>query len=118
MTLADPVLDRFRASFAGEIIAPGRRDYDSARLVWSALYDRRPALVVRPESVADVTAAVRYAREADLMIAVRGGGHSINGFSTCDDGIVIELSRMRGVSVDPNGRLARANGGAHLGELD
>jgi len=118
MTLADPVLDRFRASFAGEIIAPGQPDYDSARLVWSALYDRRPTLVVRPESVADVTSAVRYAREADLMIAVRGGGHSINGFSTCDDGIVIDLSRMRGVSVHPNSRLARANGGAHLGELD
>ena len=118
MTLADPVLDRFRSSFAGEIIAPGEPDYDGARLVWSALYDRRPNLVVRPESVADVTAAVRYARETDLMIAVRGGGHSINGFSTCDDGIVIDLSRMRGVSVDPESRLARANGGAHLGELD
>ena len=118
MTLADPVLDRFRSSFAGEIIAPGQPDYDDARLVWSALYDRRPRLVVRPENVEDVTAAVRYAREADLRIAVRGGGHSITGFSTCDDGIVIDLSRMRGVSVDPNRRLARANGGAHLGELD
>ena len=118
MTLADPVLDRFRSSFVGEIIAPGHPDYDSARLVWSALYDRRPSLVVRPETVEDVTVAVRYAREADLRIAVRGGGHSITGFSTCDDGIVIDLSRMRGVSVDQNSRVARANGGAHLGELD
>jgi len=118
MTLADPVLDRFRSSFAGEIIAPGQPDYDSARLVWSALYDRRPSLIVRPESVADVSAAVQYARGADLRIAVRGGGHSITGFSTCDDGMVLDLSRMRGVSVDPNNRIARANGGAHLGELD
>ena len=118
MTLADPVLDGFRSSFVGEIIVPGQPNYDDARIVWSALHDRRPKLVVRPETVEDVTAAVRYAREADLRIAVRGGGHSITGFSTCDDGIVIDLSRMRGVSVDPNSRRARANGGAHLGELD
>ena len=118
MTRADPVLDRFRSFFAGEIVVPGQPDYDNARLVWSALYDRRPNLIVRPESVDDVTAAVRYAREADLRIAVRGGGHSITGFSTCDGGILIDLSRMRGVTVDPNRRLARADGGAHLGELD
>jgi FAD/FMN-containing dehydrogenase len=118
MTLADPILDRFRSSFVGEITAPGQRGYDDARLVWSALYDRRPKLIVRPKTVEDVSAAVRYAREADLRIAVRGGGHSISGFSTCDDGIVIDMSLMRGVSVDPNSRLARANGGSHLGELD
>lgn len=98
MTLVDPVLDRFRSSFVGEVITPGDAAYDSARLVWSALYDRRPELVVRPESVEDVIGAVRYAREAGLQIAVRGGGHSITGFSTCDGGIVIDLSRMRGVS--------------------
>jgi FAD/FMN-containing dehydrogenase len=117
VTLADPVLDRFRSSFMGEIIAPGQPGYDDARLVWSALYDRRPRLVVRPETVEDVATAVRYARDEDLRLAVRGGGHSITGFSTCDDGVVIDLSRMRGVSVDPNRRIARADGGAHLGEL-
>jgi FAD/FMN-containing dehydrogenase len=117
LTLVDPVLDRFRSSFVGEVITPVDAAYDNARLVWSALYDRRPGLVVRPETVEDVTAAVRYAREADLQVAVRGGGHSITGFSTCDGGIVIDLSRMRAVSVDPNRRLARADGGAQLGEL-
>jgi FAD/FMN-containing dehydrogenase len=104
--------------FAGEVIRPGDPAYDGARVVWNALADRRPALVVRPTGAADVITAVRYARENDLLIAVRSGGHSTPGLSTCDDGIVIDLSRMRGVRVDPDSRLARVNGGALLRELD
>src|SRR5262252_10545125 len=107
-----------RETFAGEIVLPADAGYDAARAVWNGMVDRRPALVVRPTGVADVIEAIRYAREQELAIAVRGGGHSIPGLSTCDDGIVIDLSRMRGVRVDPEARTARASGGAHLGELD
>ena len=82
------------------------------------MIDRRPAIVVRPANAADVVTALRFGRDADLVIAVRSGGHSIPGLSTCDDGIVIDLSRMRGVTVDPSERVARCNGGALLGELD
>jgi len=111
-------VSRLRSSFRGEIVDPADAGYDDARRVWSALHDRRPALIVRPVDVADIAAAIRYGRDADLLIAVRGGGHSITGHSTCDDGLVIDLSLMRGVTVDPMHRLARANGGAFLSELD
>jgi len=86
--------------------------------VWNGLADRRPALIVRPAHTDDVISAVRHARKEDLLVAVRCGGHSIPGLSTCDDGIVIDLSRMRGVDVDPERRTARAPGGALLAELD
>jgi FAD/FMN-containing dehydrogenase len=80
--------------------------------------DRRPALVARPTSVEDVVAAIRFARDQDLLIAVRGGGHSVAGFSTCDGGLVIDMSRMNRVTVDPGLRTATAEGGAHLSQLD
>jgi hypothetical protein len=105
-------------AFAGEVILPGDPGYDAARVVWNGMIDRRPAIVVRPTGAADVLSAVRFAREQELVVAVRCGGHSIPGFSTCDDGIVIDLSRMRGVRVDPDQRTARANGGSLLAELD
>jgi hypothetical protein len=108
----------FTDGFAGEVVLPGDPDYDSARVVWNGMIDRRPAIVVRPTDADDVVSAVRFARAQDLLVAVRGGGHSISGLSTCDDGIVIDLSRMRGVRVDPERRIARANGGALLAELD
>jgi FAD/FMN-containing dehydrogenase len=108
----------FPDDFAGEVVRPGDPGYDAARVVWNGMVDRYPALVVRPTSPADVAAAVRYGRKQELAIAVRGGGHSIPGLSTCDDGIVIDLSRMRGVTADPQARTARANGGALLAELD
>jgi FAD/FMN-containing dehydrogenase len=100
------------------VILPGDLDYEQARLVWNAIADRRPAMVVRCSSVDDVVSAVRYAREQQLTVAVRGGGHSVAGFSTCDGGMVIDLSRMREVSVDPARKRATAQGGAHLSQLD
>jgi FAD binding domain/Berberine and berberine like len=99
-------------------VLPGDPDYDSARAVWNGTVDRRPAVVLRPADARDVSSAVRLAREQNLVIAVRSGGHSIPGLSTCDDGVVIDLSRMRGVRVDPEARTASVNGGALLAELD
>ena len=111
-------LDQLRRSFAGDIVAPRDAGYDEARRVWNARFDRHPALVVRPTSVEDVAAAVRFGRDRDLEIAVRGGGHSALGHSTSDGGLVIDLGRMNDVRVDPDQRLARCAGGALLGQLD
>ena len=111
-------VDRLREMCGGEVITPADGVYDEARRVWNAVFDRRPALLVRPASVADVATAIRFGREHDLEIAVRSGGHSASGHSTTEGGLVIDMSGMRGVTVDPVRRIARANGGALLGELD
>lgn len=121
MTATHPAaveLDLLRRSFAGDIVTPDTAGYDDARRVWNAMFDRRPALIVRPTSVADVQAAVRFGRERDLEIAIRGGGHSALGHSTTDGGLVIDLGRMNQVTVDTARRMARAGGGALLGQLD
>jgi FAD/FMN-containing dehydrogenase len=111
-------LQRLRDTFAGDIITPADGGYDEARRLWNAVHDRRPAVVVRPTTNAEVATAIRFARECDLALAVRSGGHSASGHSSCDGGLVVDMSRMRGVSVDPTTRVARTNGGALLGELD
>jgi len=111
-------LNDFRATFAGEIVTPDAAGYDDARRVWNATFDRRPGVVVRPSSIDDVVAAIRFGRERDLEISVRGGGHSALGHSTTDGGIVIDLGRMNEVTVDADRRLARTGGGALLGQLD
>jgi hypothetical protein len=117
-TLEPTTLRTFREGFGGEVVLPEDPGYDAARIVWNGLVDRRPAMVARCSDVEDVIAALRLAREHDLVVAVRSGGHSVGGFSTCDGGIVIDLSRMRGVSVDAEARIARVQGGTLLGELD
>jgi FAD binding domain/Berberine and berberine like len=111
-------LSSFRETFGGEIVLPDDPGYEGARTVWNGMADRRPALVVRPSGVDDVVSALRFAREEELLTAVRCGGHSIPGLSTCDDGIVIDLSRMRSVEVDPERRVARISGGSLLSDLD
>ncbi|MEX0892179.1 MAG: FAD-binding oxidoreductase [Gemmatimonadota bacterium] len=102
----------------GPVITPGDDEYDAARAVYNAMHDRRPAAIVRPMDAADVMAALDHARERDLAVAVRGGSHSVPGYGTCDDGIVIDLSGMRNVRIDPDARVARVGGGALLGDLD
>jgi hypothetical protein len=105
-------------SFRGELLLPTSRGYDLARRIWNGAIDRRPAAIARCAGVADVVAAVRYARDNDLEIAVRGGGHNVAGTAMCDDGVVIDLSAMRAVSVDPAGRTAWVQGGALWGDVD
>jgi len=111
-------LGKLRTDFRGQLILPGDSEYDRSRVVWNAVADRHPALIARCTRVEDVIAAIRFAREHDLVIAVRGGGHSVAGFSTCDGGMVIDLSGMRAVKVDPAKRIARVEGGALLEQLD
>jgi FAD/FMN-containing dehydrogenase len=104
--------------FRGRLITADHTDYDTARAVWNGAVDRRPRLIARCSGTADVAAAVRYARDHDLEIAVRGGGHNVAGTAVCDDGIVIDLSAMRAVWVDPASRTARVQGGALWGDVD
>lgn len=111
-------LGRLRDTFRGQLILPSDPQYHSARIVWNAIADRRPAIVARCTRVEDVVAAVRFAHDHDLVVAVRGGGHSVAGFSTCDGGMVIDLSGLRAVQVDPAKRIARVEGGALLEQLD
>jgi FAD/FMN-containing dehydrogenase len=111
-------LGKLRERFNGRLTLPGDAGYDRSRVVWNAMADRYPALIASCTSVSDVVAALRFARERDLAIAVRGGGHSVAGFGTCDGGVVIELSGMRAVQVDPARRVARVEGGALLEQLD
>ena len=104
--------------FRGQLITADHPDYDTARAVWNGAVDRRPRLIARCSGTADVAAAVRFARDHDLEIAVRGGGHNVAGTAVCDDGIVIDLSAMRAVWVDPVGRTALVQGGALWGDVD
>ena len=104
--------------FRGQLITADHADYDTARAVWNGAIDRRPRVIARCGGTADVVAAVRFARDHDLDIAVRGGGHNVAGTAVCDDGIVIDLSAMRAVWVDPAGRTARVQGGALWGDVD
>ncbi len=105
-------------SFRGELVTPSDARYESARRVYNAMIDRRPALIARCADVADVTRALQFGREHDLLLAIRGGGHNGGGLGTCDGGIVIDLSRMRGVRVDPEARTVRVEGGATWGDVD
>ena len=102
----------------GRLIDPDHPDYDKARAVWNGAIDRRPSLIAQCIGSTDVMAAVRFARDHDLEIAIRGGGHNVAGTAVCDDGIVIDLSAMRGVRVDPANRRAWVQGGALWGDVD
>jgi FAD/FMN-containing dehydrogenase len=107
-----------REGFGGTVITPADPGYDQARRIWNASIERRPALIARCAGTADVVRAVRFAREHGLVAAVRGGGHNVAGRALCDDGIVIDLSAMRGVFVDPAARTVRVQPGCTLGDVD
>ncbi|GAA3373495.1 FAD-binding oxidoreductase [Streptomyces sannanensis] len=116
--MVKPSTDQLRERVRGEVVTPDDAGYDEARKVYNAMIDRRPAVVVRCVNAGDVIAVVDFARESGLDLAVRGGGHSVPGFGTCDNGVVADLSSMRGVRVDPVARTARAEGGATWGDFD
>jgi FAD/FMN-containing dehydrogenase len=111
-------LSQFNGSFGGQLLTPDEAGYDEARKVFNAMIDRRPALIARCAGVSDVMAALRIAREHDLRVAIRGGGHAVSGHGVCDDGLVIDVSPMKGVRVDPATRTVHAQAGLTWGELD
>jgi FAD/FMN-containing dehydrogenase len=116
--LEEATIQDLRARIRGSVILPGDADYEEARKVYNGMIDKRPALIVRCVDVADVISAVNLARERGLTLAVRGGGHNGPGLGSCDDGLVIDLSRMRGVRVDPAQRTVRVEGGCVWGDVD
>jgi FAD/FMN-containing dehydrogenase len=111
-------VQELRARFRGDLITPGDGTYDAARKVYNGMIDKRPALIARCVDVADVMAGVHFAREKKLLVAVRGGGHSGPGLGICEGGLVIDLSRMKGIRVDPQDQTVRVEGGCLWGDVD
>ncbi len=118
MPLGTDTIDALGEALRGPIITPADPGYDEARVIWNGSADKRPEIIARCVGAADVIDAVNFAREHNLLVAVRGGGHNVAGNAVCDGGIVIDLSLMNGVRVDPAARRARAGGGAILGDVD
>ncbi len=118
LTLEETALAELQAGFRGQIVGRDDPTYDEHRKIWNGSLDRRPALIARCAGVADVMSAVKFARKNGLPVAVRSGGHSFPGLSMADDALVIDLSPMKGVRVDPDARTARVQAGVLLGELD
>src|SRR5436190_21429198 len=119
-TVAVPqaAVEQLTDAMRGEVIHPESPGYDEARAVWNGMFDRRPAVIARCAGVADVLQAVDFARANALEVAVRGGGHSANGYGVCDDGLVIDLSPMKGIRVDPESHTVRAEAGLTWAEFD
>jgi FAD/FMN-containing dehydrogenase len=111
-------VEAFRNNFQGQIILPLDPAYDTARRIWNASIDKYPGMIVRCSGVADVVSAVKFARANNLLVAVRSGGHNVGGRALCDDGMVIDLSAMKGVFVDPHARTVLVQAGATLGDVD
>src|SRR5262245_23743533 len=116
--LNDADIDSLRSGLRGELVVAGDAGFDQARRVWNGNVDRRPALIARCAGVADVQHAVNFARLLGLLVSVRGGGHSAPGYGTNDGGLVVDLSPMKGIRVDPEARIAHAQGGALWRDLD
>ena len=118
VVLKEADVKTFQKGLRGELIVPGGDGYEAARKVFNGMIDKRPAVIARCADATDVLRAVEFARTHDLLVAVRGGGHNIAGKAICDDGLVIDLSAMKGMQVDPANRTARAEPGLTLGEFD
>lgn len=118
ITLTAAEVGDLAKSIRGEVMAPDAPGYEAARHVWNAMFDRHPALIVRPRDAGEVVKAVQFARTHDLLLAVRSGGHSASGQSTCDGGMVIDMTAMKEVGVDPKAKIARVQSGVLLGALD
>ena len=118
MTISAQDIDRLRSGFGGAVLGPADAGYDEARVVFNMMIDRRPAVIAQCAGNADVQAAIRFARDSGLEIAVRGGGHSVAGNALVDDGLVIDLRNMHAVTVDPTARIATVGGGALMTHLD
>ena len=116
--LSEATVEEFRPTLGGALILPDDPGYDEARTIWNAMIDKRPALIARCVGVSDVINSVKFARANDLLVAVRGGGHSFPGNSVCDGGLMIDLSLMKGIRVDPDSLTARAEAGVKWGEFD
>src|SRR5271165_973937 len=116
--LNEATIAPFRASLRGELIEPGDPGYDAARKVYNGMIDRHPRLIARCADVADVMTAVKFGREQKLVVAIRGGGHNAGGLGVCDDGLVIDLSSMSYVRVDPKKKIVLAGGGALWRDVD
>src|SRR5215216_6461011 len=115
---AEQAVRAFAAQLQGELILPDDARYDEIRKVYNAMIDKRPALIVRCKDAEDVVNAVNFGRNNQLTVAIRGGGHNGPGFGTCDNGLVIDLSQMRGIHVDPSNSTVRVQGGCLWGDVD
>jgi FAD/FMN-containing dehydrogenase len=118
MTMPAEAVEAFIEAHRGPCLQPGDGGYDEARVIWNGSADKRPAIIARCAGAADVIDAVNFAREQGILVAIRGGGHNVAGNAVCDGGLMIDLSLMNGVRVDPSARRARAGGGATLGDVD
>ena len=118
MTADAGTISKLKSTITGRVLAPGDADYDEARRVWNGMIDKRPRLIVQAASAADVEPTIALARETGLPLAIRGGGHNVAGNGTVNDGILLDLGRLKAVEVDPDARLVRVEAGATLGDID
>jgi FAD binding domain len=116
--LDESTIPVIRGRFAGDLLEPGDDGYEEARSLFNAMIDRRPRLIVRCTGAADVVAGILLARETGLPLSIKGGGHGVNGHAVCDDGIMLDLSQLKRIDVDPEARVVRAQAGVNWGELD
>jgi len=116
--ISQEMLDALKARVRGIVLTDHDEGYDAARSVWNGMIDRRPGIIVRCAGAADVMAAVDFARETGAVLSVRGGGHNIAGSAVCDNGVMVDLSPMKSVRIDPFARTARVEPGVTLGEFD
>ncbi len=116
--LSEDALDKLKSLIQGDVLLPTDNEYDNARKIWNGMIDKCPALIVRCTGPADVIDAIKFAREHNILVSIRGGGHNVAGNALCDDGMVIDLSKMKGIHLDLKSKTVRAQAGVTLGELD